>query len=262
MSDQRQPIFNVPNVIVALVAVFMVIFYLQSQMDEMAQMDLLRRLAFVPARISLWFDPNALASVDMDADMQSLAGFFVGDGALMPWTVLTYAFLHGSWTHVLLNCLWLMSFGAAVARRFDMVRFLVFCAVTAVAGVLMHFLVHPKTIEPVIGASAIVSGCMGASMRFAFSPGAPLGDSNGLRVLSRDGAYHLPSASIKSVLGNSRAMTFFMVWFVLNLLIGIASTVFGFGDGPIAWEAHIGGFLAGFLLFALFDTHHSSASKG
>ena len=255
MLDQRarQPMFNVPTVIVVLVAVFLLVFYLQSQMDETAQMEFVRRFAFVPARISNWLDPNWFSSLSLDADTQSLAGFFLDDGALMPWTWLTYAFLHGSWTHVLLNSLWLMSFGAAVARRFNTIRFLVFCAVTAFAGVAMHFCVHPKEFEPVIGASAIVSGCMGAAMRFAFMPGAPLGESNGLVFMSRDAAYHLPAPPMRDVLANSRAMTFFIVWFVLNLVIGLGSTLFGLSDSPIAWEAHIGGFLAGFLLFPLFD---------
>ena len=254
----RQPMFNVPTVVVAIAAVLILIFYVQSQMDEMAQLELIRRFAFVPVRVSYWFDHNVAVTMAAGTDPGSgdaaaLAQFFIGDGYLMPWTVLTYALLHGSWTHVVLNVLWLMSFGAAVARRFSTFSFLSLCVTTAMAGAALHYIVHPLGPEPVIGASAIVSGCMGAAMRFAFSPGAPLGDSNGLIFMSRHAAYHLPAPPMRAVLTNARAMTFFAVWFVLNLLFGLGSTLFGLGDAPIAWEAHIGGFLAGFLLFSLFD---------
>ena len=149
-----------------------------------------------------------------------------------------------------------------MARRLDTIRFLVLCVVTAVAGAALHFAAYPLAPEPVIGASAIVSGCMGAAMRFVFAPGAPLGDSNGLVFMSRNAAYHLPAPSLRAVLASSRAMTFFIVWFFLNLVFGLGSTVFGLGDAPIAWEAHIGGFLAGFLLFPLFDPVRLNSSKG
>jgi membrane associated rhomboid family serine protease len=43
------------------------------------------------------------------------------------------------------------------------------------------------------------------------------------------------------------------MWFAGNLLIAFGVTLFGADMGPIAWDAHIGGFLFGFLLFGLFD---------
>ena len=50
------------------------------------------------------------------------------------WTFVTYAFIHGDWTHLGLNGVWLLAFGTPVARRFGMARFLAFFAVTAAAG--------------------------------------------------------------------------------------------------------------------------------
>jgi len=167
----RQPMFNIPNVIVALVAIFILIFYAQSQMDETAQMELFRHFAFVPVRISNWLYPNGVVFVHMDADSESLARFFIGEDALMPWTALTYAFLHGSWTHVLFNSLWLMSFGAAVARRLGTLRFLVLCGVTAVAGAAMHFAVYPLAPEPVIGLRPLFRGVWGRQCALSLRPG-------------------------------------------------------------------------------------------
>jgi membrane associated rhomboid family serine protease len=50
-----------------------------------------------------------------------------------------------------------------------------------------------------------------------------------------------------------RVLTFLGVWFGLNLLFGLTSGQTGLASGTIAWEAHIGGFVAGLLLFPLFD---------
>jgi membrane associated rhomboid family serine protease len=48
-------------------------------------------------------------------------------------------------------------------------------------------------------------------------------------------------------------MMFLLVWFGINFLFGIISLPIAGEGGSVAWEAHIGGFVAGFLLFSLFD---------
>jgi membrane associated rhomboid family serine protease len=55
------------------------------------------------------------------------------------------------------------------------------------------------------------------------------------------------------MLRDPRVMIFIVVWFGINLLFGAASLPIAGNDQPIAWQAHIGGFLAGLLLFSLFD---------
>ena len=47
---------------------------------------------------------------------------------------VSYMGLHASWTHLVINCLWLLAFGPVVARRFGSVLFLVFFLVCGVAG--------------------------------------------------------------------------------------------------------------------------------
>lgn len=54
------------------------------------------------------------------------------------------------------------------------------------------------------------------------------------------------------VLRDRRVIGFVAVWFVINLAFGLGAPV-GAETGTIAWQAHIGGFLAGLLLFPLFD---------
>ena len=63
------------------------------------------------------------------------------------------------------------------------------------------------------------------------------------------------------VLRDPRVLAFLVVWFALNLIFGIGSLSLDGGDQEIAWQAHIGGFLAGLLAFALFDPVKASPSR-
>jgi membrane associated rhomboid family serine protease len=101
-----------------------------------------------------------------------------------------------------------------------------------------------------IGASAGISGMMGAATRFVFQPGGSLD----LWRRHRENADRVPAAPLSVALRNPRVLTFLGVWFGLNLLFGLGSVSSLVGqDQSIAWEAHVGGFLAGLLLFSAFD---------
>ncbi|ACK49691.1 Rhomboid family protein [Methylocella silvestris BL2] len=171
MTPARQPIFNVPAVVLALVAILVVIEAVCDAIPPLAHFKIIAAFAFVPGRFTFAFDPdlvnaafNTTAATSESA--AELATFFLGDGKPLWWTPLTYAFLHGGWAHVGMNSLWLVAFGSAAARRFGTGRFLFFCAVCAIAGALAHFLTHMADLQPVVGASAVVSGAMAAVVPF------------------------------------------------------------------------------------------------
>jgi membrane associated rhomboid family serine protease len=64
----------------------------------------------------------------------------------------------------------------------------------------------------------------------------------------------VPAAPLSRALRNPQVLVFLSVWFLINLAFGIGSLSEQFGSsGVIAWEAHVGGFLAGLLLFRFFD---------
>jgi membrane associated rhomboid family serine protease len=98
-----------------------------------------------------------------------------------------------------------------------------------------------------IGASAAISAHMAGASRFVFSAGGPLRGSAGAL------AYRRPAAPLGEVIRDRRVLAFLGVWFGLNLLFGLWGAESGLASGAIAWEAHIGGFLAGLLLFPAFD---------
>jgi membrane associated rhomboid family serine protease len=126
--------------------------------------------------------------------------------------------------------LWLLPFGSALARRFGAVRFFVFLAVTAAAGALAHLVTHEHAVVPMIGASASVSGAMAAAT-----------------------AAKVPALPLLQALRDRRIVGFLGVWFALNIIFGVGAIGVESDSAGVAWEAHIGGFVAGLLLFALFD---------
>jgi membrane associated rhomboid family serine protease len=101
----------------------------------------------------------------------------------------------------------------------------------------------------VIGASASVSGTMAAAMRFAFVRGSFLSFGRS----DADAAAKVPALSLSQALRNRRVLSFLAVWFAVNIVFGVWSLSIGTEGVSVAWQAHIGGFLAGLLLFALFD---------
>jgi len=122
-------------------------------------------------------------------------------------------------------------------------------AVTAAAGALAHLATHEHALAPMIGASASVSGTMAAAIRFAFVKGSFLSFSRG----DAEEAARVPALSLSRALRNGRVLGFLGVWFGVNLVFGMGSIAIGADGASVAWQAHIGGFLAGLMLFALFD---------
>ena len=236
MNPPRERIFNVPGAVLALVALLLAIhLILEYVLSNEQTNELLSLFAFSPLRyaevvprgLPAWWGPQL-------------------------WTFVSYAFLHANFSHLIFNLIWLVAFGPPIARRFGPWRFLVFCAATAAAGAAAHLITHLGEFAPMIGASAAVSGAMAAAMRFVFQRGGPLG------MLGRadEESYHVPAAPLSTMLRDPRILAFLAVWFGVNLIFGMGAVSMPGTEGTVAWEAHIGGFLAGLLGFSLFDPVH------
>ena len=160
------------------------------------------------------------------------------------WSPVTYSVLHGGFAHLIVNSVWLMAFGAVVARRIGTNRFLVFWVLSAVFSAAVYWSVNQESNIPMIGASGVVSALMGAAARFAF----PLN-----RGFDRLHAHLLPLQSLQEAVMNRTVITYVAIWFAINALAAFGFAA-GAGEGAqIAWEAHIGGFVFGFFLFPMFD---------
>ncbi|MDP2411030.1 MAG: rhomboid family intramembrane serine protease [Pseudolabrys sp.] len=231
----REPAFNIPFIVMVLLAVLAAIHGVRTLLlSEDQDIDVLIAFAFIPAR----YESSAV-----------LGGTLPGGFGADVWTFVTYSLLHADWTHLIVNSVWLLAFGSAVARRFGTSRFIAFWAVTAAAGAALHLATHAGEQVPMIGASASISGTMAAAMRFAFQQGGPLGSLGS----TDERAYRVPALPLTGVLSDPRVLIFLAVWFGINLLFGLGSLPITGSEQSVAWQAHIGGFLAGLLLFSWFD---------
>ncbi len=184
-----------------------------------------------------YLDPTGLSDAFTLVPAEALAGRWE--------TFLTYMALHAGWTHALINTTGALAFAPAVAkllggRAGGVFGFFLFYIVCGVAAGLGYALLHPHAGYPVVGASGAISGLMGAAIRL-LNPERRLAP-----VLSR------------TVVATTAAFA------VLNAVLGLTSLTPMAGGGPVAWEAHIIGFLAGLLLIgpwaALFGPPRTQTS--
>jgi len=243
VNPSRERVFNIPPAVLLTAAALVAVHAVFELLPNYVRAEVLLLFAFSPDRYHWsWLD---------------FAPWYIGWGAAV-WTFVTYAFLHGSLAHLMFNLVWLLAFGTPVARRFGPFRFAIFFLFAAIAGAVFHLAVHFNEGEPVIGASAAISGMMGAAIRFVFQRGGPLArlyQTSQVAALRGDepGTYQIPALPLREILRDPRVLVFLLMWFGFNFLFGKFSTeLLGMGQN-IAWEAHIGGFLAGFLGFGLFD---------
>jgi membrane associated rhomboid family serine protease len=237
----REPILTLPPALTAYI-VLLAIVHLRVLLPPQWEEWTVDVFGFIPKRY----------------DTTLLDVTFPGGAGAKVWSFVTYSLLHANLSHIGFNVLWLLPFGSALARRFGAVRFFLFMAVTAVAGALAHLITHEHALAPMIGASASVSGTMAAAIRFAFVQGSFLSFSRG----DADAAAKVPALSLWRALRNGRVLAFLAIWFGVNFIFGIGSIAIGMEEGTsVAWQAHIGGFLAGLVLFSLFDPVPHSAGN-
>jgi membrane associated rhomboid family serine protease len=212
------PVFNAPTVVLVTIAVLIAIHVGRDVVGEDLDQWAVLAGAFIPARY---------------------AGEVLPGGSIAKVTsFLTHAFLHGDFTHLAVNCGWMLAFGSIVARRIGAVRYLLLWVVAAIAGAALFLAMNWALRVPMVGASGAISGLMGAANRFMFQS-----------AYRQDTA---PAMTLGELLRDQRARLMIGSWVVLNMLFGLVLGTF-FSEGGIAWEAHLGGFFAGLLLFPLFD---------
>jgi membrane associated rhomboid family serine protease len=229
----REPILTLPGPLTAYIALLAVIHFGRMLLPFDLDDWVIEAFGFIPKRY----------------DQTLLAMPFPGGAGAKIWTLVTYSLLHANLSHIGFNVLWLLPFGSALARRFGAMRFFIFMAVTAAAGAIAHLVTHEHALAPMIGASASVSGAMAAAIRFAFVRGSFLSFNRG----DADEAARVPALPLLRSLRDPRVLGFLAIWFGTNIIFGVGSIAIGADGASVAWQAHIGGFFAGLLLFSLFD---------
>ena len=136
---------------------------------------------------------------------------------------ITYQFLHGGWVHVGVNMVSLAAFGAPVERILGPKRFIAFYLAAGIVAGFIHVAFFADSSDPVIGASGAISGVFG-----------------GVLMLMRQSGR---MSSLLPVAG---------IWIALNVFFGLFGNAPGTGGEPVAWLAHIGGFVFGLVAIRFF----------
>ncbi|HJR35315.1 MAG TPA: rhomboid family intramembrane serine protease [Gemmatimonadales bacterium] len=144
-------------------------------------------------------------------------------------TLFTAMFMHAGWLHLLGNMLYLWIFGDNVEDRFGHAKFVIFYLVCGVAATFAQLAFSADSAVPNLGASGAVAGVLGAYLLLY-----PRGR---VHVMMGRGVVPAP------------ALVVIGLWFVLQLFSGIGSVSSAADDqGGVAYMAHIGGFVMGFML--------------
>jgi len=229
---QRQPVFNVPGMVLALATALVAIHAILALVDVETANYWIVALAFIPAR----FAEGGL----------TLPGGEIA--AVSSW--LTHAFVHGDLMHLGVNLAFFLAFGAACVRRIGAVSFAGLMIASTVAGAAVYLLFNGRAEVVMIGASGAISGLVGAVLRFLY-PALLVGRSMRLA----EAATLVPRLSLKGMWREREPRRAVLAWLALNFILAVALPMAGL-TSPIAWEAHLGGFLVGLLLFSWFDRKH------
>lgn len=232
------PIFNVPPVVLWTTIVIVVIYFAIALLPKALGFKIEYILGVTPAQFVAGPKAN---------------GGIVGMIRPLFSTIL----VHGSIQHLGMNSIWLIAFGAPVARRLgagggngfsngsisSASIFLLFFALSGAAAALFFILFHQKDYSLLVGASGSISGLLGAVIRFGL----------------RRPAFFAPGPQPLLPLFDRSVVVASLVVIALNASTHFLGGVMG--EANVAWEAHIGGYLFGLLTFPLFE-HWARLTSG
>lgn len=200
-----------PFAVLGLIALNTLVFLWMRTLPPRALEAVLLQFALVPARYAY---PAEAMRVGLDPNNW--------------WPLLTSAFMHGGWLHLITNMWFLWIFGPAMEARLGRVWFVIMYVGGALAAGLVEILTHPDSVLPVLGASGAIAAVIAAYA--ATYPRA--------RVITIFLIIIIP------LFIPIPALLFALVWFLLQLMQGAAEL--GSPDmGGVAWWAHVGGFVFG-----------------
>jgi membrane associated rhomboid family serine protease len=205
-----------PVVMLAILATNVLVFFYEVNLGERALQQLFFSAGVVPVEYTQGREVQAPPPYNIT------------------WvTLLTSMFLHGGFVHIASNMLYLFVFGDNVEDALGHGTFLAFYLVSGVVASVTHILFNPGSAIPSVGASGAIAGVLAAYLVM------------------------FPQAQIRTLLflgpffTVTRISALFLIgfWFVSQLLAGVASlgATTEQTSGVAVW-AHVGGFVAGFLL--------------
>ena len=223
-EDNAPPGFPIVNVL--LIAINLAVFLYQLVSPEFTN-----GYSAVPVEITTGRDLVGQFPITVPDGSVALVDEARGPSPI--WlTLLTSMFMHGGWTHIGGNMLFLFIFGDNVEKALGHLRYVGFYLACGLAASLAQVYSGPDSILPSLGASGAIAGVLAAYL--VYFP------RNRVRVLL---GYFVTSVPAIAMIG---------LWAVIQFVNGFGATGVNAQSGGVAYMAHIGGFVAGLLLAFAF----------
>ncbi len=181
-----------------------------------------------------------MLSLDRYSANHFVAEYGMIPASFQPASMLTSMFLHGGWLHLIGNMWFLWIYGDNVEDILGKGKYLLFYLLCGLLASAAHLALNLDSQVPAVGASGAIAGVMGAYMaRFPRSRIVTL-----VFIFFFITTVELP------------AVVILLYWFVIQFFYGVGSIASSSASsGGTAWFAHVGGFVAGYILIRLFPTH-------
>jgi membrane associated rhomboid family serine protease len=204
------PSFRFPIVTVSLIGVNVLVFLMEINMSALELEHFFQTWGIIPLRFT-------------HARLQSGGNYF---------TLLSSMFLHGGWMHIIGNMWSMWIFGDNVEDRMGRGGFLLFYLLSGLTAGAVHVVTNSDSTVPTVGASGAIAGVMGAY----------------LLLFPHSSVVTLVPVFFFMHVVEIPAVFFLGFWFLSQLFSGTLSlAAAGSQAGGVAWWAHIGGFVVGFL---------------
>lgn len=233
-----------PWITVLIIAANVGVTVWMSGHDERQQQQIASQHGFVPKRVS-----HIGSGKPVDVPIRAIAErngeqkiVVIGverlstDGSAVYPTLLTTMFLHGGWMHLISNMWILWIFGNNIEDRLGHFMYICYYLVGGVAATFCHFAIDMQSDMPVVGASGAVAAVLGGY------------------------AITYPWAKVRTLIFfglimivDIPALVWLGIWFVMQNVIPGLLSLQGVVRDPIAYWAHIGGFVAGIALMPLLS---------
>jgi len=221
-QDERQ---GLPIVNLAIIAINVLVFVLLQLPSDAFTMG----FSVIPKEITHGIDLIGPVQIALPDGTSTVIDEAPGPSPI--WlTLFTSIFMHGGWTHLGGNMLFLFIFGDNVERRLGSLLYIAFYLVCGVIASAAQIATDPSSVIPSLGASGAISGVLAAYL--VYFP------QNRVRVLV--GFRFITEVPAILMIG---------LWFLIQFISGIGSiAVSAETGGGVAYFAHIGGFIAGLVL--------------
>jgi membrane associated rhomboid family serine protease len=207
LRDDR-PTYSAPIVTTLLIVACALVFFYELSLDEYSRNYFITLYGVVPAH-------------------------------LRPVTLITSMFLHGGWSHIIGNMLFLWAFGKSLEDAMGHTKFLAFYMVCGIVAGITHVAFNYYSSLPTVGASGAIAGVMGAY----------------LIKFPRARIHTLIFVLFFFTMADIPAAFILVYWFVMQLFSGYGSIAHtNVTDSGVAWFAHVGGFITGMILVNLMGT--------